>query len=91
MGSRPGVGRGARIGRRRNTASRLQTAAPVGGLVVGEETYRATRNMVRYQELEPIDAKGKSEPVDAWLALEPIGAPAERRPQPRRWSVGRGS
>jgi class 3 adenylate cyclase len=78
MGSRPDSGEALALGDVVNTASRLQTSAPVGGLVVGEETYRATRNVIRYQELEPIDAKGKSEPVEAWLALEPIGAPAER-------------
>ena len=78
MGSRPESGEALALGDVVNTASRLQTSAPVGGLVVGEETYRATRNMIRYQELEPIDAKGKSDPVEAWLALAPIGAPAER-------------
>lgn len=68
-----------------NTASRLQTSAPIGGLVVGEETYRATRNVIRYQELEPIDAKGKRDPVEAWLALAPIGAPRSgRRRRPAR-------
>jgi class 3 adenylate cyclase len=78
MGSRPESGEALALGDVVNTASRLQTSAPVGGLVVGEETYRATRHVIRYQELEPIDAKGKSEPVEAWLALAPIGAPAER-------------
>src|SRR6266511_638049 len=37
-----------------NTASRLQTAAPPGRLVVGVETYRGTRNVIRYEELEPV-------------------------------------
>jgi class 3 adenylate cyclase len=78
VGSRPETGEALALGDVVNTASRLQTSAPVGGLVVGEETYRATRNVIRYQELAPIDAKGKSEPVEAWLALAPIGAPAER-------------
>ena len=78
VGSRPEAGEALALGDVVNTASRLQTSAPVGGLVVGEETYRATRNVIRYQELAPIDAKGKSEPVEAWLALAPIGAPAER-------------
>ncbi len=78
MGSRPESGEALALGDVVNTASRLQTSAPVGGLVVGEETYRATRNMIRYQELEPIDAKGKRDRVEAWLALAPIGAPAER-------------
>jgi class 3 adenylate cyclase len=78
MGSRPESGEALALGDVVNTASRLQTSAPPGGLVVGEETYRATRNVIRYRELEPITAKGKRDPVEAWLALEPIGAPAER-------------
>jgi class 3 adenylate cyclase len=78
MGSRPESGEALAMGDVVNTASRLQTSAPTGGLVVGDETYRATRHVIRYRELAPIDAKGKSEPVEAWLALAPIGAPAER-------------
>ena len=78
LGSRPDSGEALALGDVVNTASRLQTSAPIGGLVVGEETYRATRNVIRYQELEPVDAKGKRDPVEAWLALAPIGAPAER-------------
>src|SRR5207247_8900588 len=50
-----------------NTASRLQNAAPPGRVVVGVETYRATRHAIRYEELEPIDAKGKADAVEAWL------------------------
>jgi class 3 adenylate cyclase len=61
-----------------NTASRLQSAAPPGGLIVGAETYRATRHTIRYEQIEPVDAKGKAEPVTAWLAIEPSLAPAER-------------
>jgi class 3 adenylate cyclase/tetratricopeptide (TPR) repeat protein len=61
-----------------NTASRLQTAAPEGRLIVGDETYRATRNAIGYEPLDPIEAKGKAEPVQAWLASEVLAAPAER-------------
>src|SRR5437868_5607605 len=32
-----------------NTASRLQAAAPPGHLIVGAETYRATRQAIRYR------------------------------------------
>ena len=78
LGSRPESGEALAIGDVVNTASRLQTSAPTGGLLVGEETYRATRNVIRYEPLEPIQAKGKRDPVEAWLALAPIGAPAER-------------
>ena len=61
-----------------NTASRLQSAAPPGRLIVGEETHRATRHAIRYEALAPIEAKGKAEAVPAWLAVAPVGAPAER-------------
>jgi class 3 adenylate cyclase/tetratricopeptide (TPR) repeat protein len=53
-----------------NTASRLQGAAPIGGLAVGEATFRATRNQIVYTELEPVSLKGKAEPVRLWLATE---------------------
>jgi class 3 adenylate cyclase/Cdc6-like AAA superfamily ATPase len=61
-----------------NTASRLESAAPTGGLIVGEETFRATRHAFEYEQLEPVEAKGKATPVAAWLAIEPLVAPAER-------------
>ncbi len=72
-----------------NTASRLQSAAPTGRLIVGEETHRATRHAIRYESLEPIDAKGKAEAVPAWLAVEPVGSPAGR-PLVANPLVGRG-
>jgi len=61
-----------------NTASRLQAAAPPGRLIVGEETYRATHDGIRYEAIGAVETKGKKEPVKAWLAVEPI-APGERR------------
>jgi class 3 adenylate cyclase/tetratricopeptide (TPR) repeat protein len=61
-----------------NTAARLQTAAPTNGILVGEGTYRATQSAIAYEAVEPIDAKGKSQPVPAWLALEAVAPPAER-------------
>jgi len=53
-----------------NTASRLQSAAPTNGILVDETTYRATRAAVEYDQAEPVDAKGKAEPVPVWLALQ---------------------
>jgi class 3 adenylate cyclase/tetratricopeptide (TPR) repeat protein len=50
-----------------NTASRLQGVAPHGGVVVGESTYRATRDAVDYRELEPVEVKGKAEPLRVWV------------------------
>jgi class 3 adenylate cyclase/tetratricopeptide (TPR) repeat protein len=49
-----------------NTAARLQSAAPVNGILVGEATYRATRHVIDYRDAEPVEAKGKSRPVLVW-------------------------
>ncbi|MEP6759361.1 MAG: AAA family ATPase, partial [Actinomycetota bacterium] len=61
-----------------NTAARLQSAAPVGGAIVDAETHRLTRDVFDYRELESVDAKGKRDPVRAWLVQRPIAAPAAR-------------
>ena len=61
-----------------NTASRLQTAAPANAILVGEETYRATRSLVEYEPVEPLVVKGKRDPVPAWLAIRPRTEPGER-------------
>ena len=53
-----------------NTASRLQSVAPVNGTVVGEATYRATRHLIRYEALEPVTVKGKGEPLPIWRPIE---------------------
>jgi len=52
-----------------NTASRLQGVAPVGGVVVGEATFRATSRLFDYQELDPVRVKGKADPVPVWRLL----------------------
>jgi class 3 adenylate cyclase/tetratricopeptide (TPR) repeat protein len=55
-----------------NTASRLQSAAPEGRLLVGGETYRASRNTILYEQHAAVDAKGKARAVEAWLAVAPV-------------------
>jgi class 3 adenylate cyclase len=40
-----------------NTASRIQQAAPVNGILVGNETHRATRSMIEYAPADAIVAK----------------------------------
>ena len=61
-----------------NTASRLQAAAPTGRLLVGVDTYRATRAAVKYEAHATVDVKGKSELLEAWLAVAPLADPGER-------------
>jgi class 3 adenylate cyclase/tetratricopeptide (TPR) repeat protein len=57
------------IGDTVNVASRLQAAARPGSVTVGEITHRLTRGAIEYEELEPLELKGKSEPVPAWEAV----------------------
>src|SRR5437764_3718666 len=71
-----------------NTAARLQAAAPVNGILVGEETYRATRSVVEYEDAEAVVAKGKQAPVAVWRARSARVAPGER-PAGRVPMVGR--
>jgi class 3 adenylate cyclase/tetratricopeptide (TPR) repeat protein len=78
LGAQSSEGEGMATGDVVNTAARLQTAAPTNGILVGEETFRATQSSIRYREVEPVQAKGKSQPVRAWLAVEASAAAAER-------------
>jgi class 3 adenylate cyclase len=61
-----------------NTASRLQSAAPRAGVLVGEATRAATARAIEYEEVTPVVAKGKEAPVRAWLALRAPGTASER-------------
>ncbi len=63
-----------------NVASRLQSAGRPGAVTVGERTVRATRQAIRYVQLEPLTLKGKAEPVPAWEAAALIEEQALRRP-----------
>jgi len=63
LDARPSEGEGMVAGDVVNTAARLQSAAPVDGILVGETTYRATERNVEYRDCEPVEAKGKAEPI----------------------------
>jgi hypothetical protein len=39
-------------------------------VLVGETTYRATRDVIEYLEREPVEAKGKADPVPVWEAVD---------------------
>jgi class 3 adenylate cyclase len=69
LGAKPGEGDAMVAGDVVNTAARLQGAAPVNGILVGEGTYRATRHVIDYREAAPVEAKGKAEPVKVWEAV----------------------
>ncbi len=69
--ARPKEGEGMATGDVVNTCSRLQSAAPVDGILVDEPTYRATSTVIEYRQAEPVHAKGKSEPVPVWEVVAP--------------------
>jgi DNA-binding SARP family transcriptional activator/class 3 adenylate cyclase len=73
------AGRGIASGDVVVTSFRLQEAAPVDGILVGEGTYRATRRLVEYVDVEPIAAKGREEPLRAWVATALRDAPGRPR------------
>jgi class 3 adenylate cyclase len=78
LSARPALGEAMVAGDVVNTASRLQQHAPVGEIVVGEETHRATRSAIEYEPLEAVTAKGKTAPIAAWRAVAPASATGER-------------
>jgi class 3 adenylate cyclase/predicted ATPase len=89
LGARPGAGEGMASGDVVNTTARLQSAAPVNGILVGEMTYRATRAAIDYREAEPVLAQGKSEPIRVWEAIEARSRVGVDRVQARTPLVGR--
>ncbi len=70
LNARPERGEGMASGDVVNTASRLQAAAPENGILVDETTYRASQQAIDCREAEPVEAKGKREPVPVWEAVE---------------------
>ncbi len=88
LGARPAFGESMVAGDVVNTASRLQARAPVNGVVVGEQTYLATRELIAYEETDALVAKGKAEPVKAWVASRAVTEAGER-PTQERAIVGR--
>ena len=63
------------------TAQRLEAAARSGEILLGDSTYRLVSNAVLVEPMDPLELKGKAEPVRAWRLLGVVeGAP----PFPRR-------
>ena len=71
LGARPAEGESFVAGDVVNTAARLQQSAPVGGIVVGETTYRATKDLFEYEPLDAVAVKGKAQSLPLWQAIAP--------------------
>ena len=55
-----------------NTASRIQSAAEPGTVLVGEATRRSTEQAIVYESAGDHDLKGKAEPLGLWKALRVV-------------------
>lgn len=55
-----------------NTAARMQSVAPPGGVLVCGTTYQLTKDTIRYEEQLPVKLRGRSSATEVWLALAPV-------------------
>ena len=68
------VGQGMVAGDLVNTASRLQSMAPPGAVLVGDSVRRLTEASTVYEDFGSHELKGRDEPVHAWHALRVVSA-----------------
>jgi class 3 adenylate cyclase len=74
-----------------NVAARLQAAAPVGGVLVGENTRRRLPDDLPLVPVRNLSLKGKDAPVDAYMVQLPLPhaeQPGVRRRRPRHAGTG---
>ena len=76
-------GEGMVLGDTVNTASRLQSIASPGTVLVDDVTRRASEAAIAYEDAGKHQVKGREQPVHAWTALRVVagagGAPPRRR------------
>ncbi len=58
------------IGSTVEVASHLERAAPMGGIVVGHETYRNVRGVFDVAQLDPLRVSGEREPLRTYAVLD---------------------
>jgi adenylate cyclase len=63
-----------------NLAARLQSAAPVGSVLIGEETFRALGAGAVVEPMPPMAVKGKREPVRSYVLLDLVRDREGRKP-----------
>jgi class 3 adenylate cyclase/tetratricopeptide (TPR) repeat protein len=61
-----------------NTASRLQTLADPGSVLVGPVTYALTSHTIRYDDAGSAELRGREQSVQAWRAVEATSPPGRR-------------
>ena len=67
------------IGSEVNLASRLQSHADVGGILIAHETYSLVKDNIQTEELQPVQVKGFAKPIRTYRILDiytdPIAKP----------------
>ena len=67
------VAEGMVLGDTVNSASRVQSAATPGTVLVDDATWRATSGAIAFEDAGELTLKGKNEIVKAWRALRVVG------------------
>ena len=62
-----------------NLASRLQSLAPIGGILVGESTHALTSHSFDYEPFGELQPRGREQSLHAWLAKAATAPPGTRR------------
>ena len=65
-----------------NVAARLEQAAQPGEILIGETTLQLVRDAVETEAVEPLELKGKAEPVPAYRLVAVHDAPERRHEMP---------
>ena len=61
-----------------NTASRLQTLAAPGEVLVGHSTHAATEHVIDYESRGSVIVRGRAEPVEVWIGQRAVLPPGHR-------------
>ncbi len=89
VGTSPAGGDYTAMGDVMNSASRLERLAQPGQVLVGAATKQVTDTSIRYQSAGLLEARGRDEPLEGWIALEAVGQPGAHRRRSALF-VGRG-
>jgi class 3 adenylate cyclase/tetratricopeptide (TPR) repeat protein len=73
-GSDTGAGHGFVAGDAVNTAARLQSSAPPGGIVLGQQTRRLVEGAVRLRPRGSVELKGKRRATRLWEVVGLVGS-----------------
>jgi class 3 adenylate cyclase/tetratricopeptide (TPR) repeat protein len=87
--ARPEAGESMVAGDVMNTAARIQSSAPVDGILVSAATHGATERAIVYRPHTAVEARGKPAPVEVWEAIEPRGRVGGLDVEPSAPLVGR--